>query len=128
MIIFSVLKDYTSLGYVYDGDILDTGENSRGYSPAFRYDRFNFRTNLDFNLTKTTQFKVNLSGYYGKQQTPANGIFNMWYSVYKYSPSSALPVYSDGTYGMYGAQNETYIEGWEKKTSNLLIYKRLCNV
>ena len=28
----------------------------------------------------------------------------------------------------YGAQNETYIEGWEKKTSNLLIYKRLCNV
>lgn len=25
----------------------------------------------------------------------------------------------------YGAQNETYIEGWEKKTSNLLIYKRL---
>lgn len=30
--------------------------------------------------------------------------------------------------GYYGAQNETYIEGWEKKTSNLLIYKRLCNV
>lgn len=29
---------------------------------------------------------------------------------------------------VYGAQNETYIEGWEKKTSNLLIYKRLCNV
>lgn len=30
--------------------------------------------------------------------------------------------------GLYGAQNETYIEGWEKKTSNLLIYKRLCKV
>lgn len=28
----------------------------------------------------------------------------------------------------YGAQNETYIEGWEKKISNLLIYKRLCKV
>lgn len=94
------VKYFTSLGYVYDGDIFDTGTNSRGYSPAFRYDRFNFRTNLDFSLTKTTQFKVNLSGYYGKQQTPANGVHNMWYSVYKYSPSSALPVYSDGTYGM----------------------------
>ena len=100
------VKYFTSLGYVYDGDILDTGENSRGYSPAFRYDRFNFRTNLDFSLTKTTQFKVNLSGYYGKQQTPANGIFNMWYSVYKYSPSSALPVYSDGTYGMDDATSD----------------------
>ena len=58
------------------------------------------------NLTKTTQFKVNLSGYYGKQQTPANGIYNMWYSVYKYSPSSALPVYSDGTYGMDDATSD----------------------
>ena len=33
-----------------------------------------------------------------------------------------------GFYYMYGAQNETYIEGWEKKTSNLLIYKRLCKI
>ena len=29
---------------------------------------------------------------------------------------------------IYGAQNETYIEGWEKKTSNLLIYKMLCKI
>ena len=29
---------------------------------------------------------------------------------------------------LYGAQNETYIEGWEKKASNLLIYKRLCKI
>ena len=29
---------------------------------------------------------------------------------------------------LYGAQNETYIEGWEKKTSNLLIYKRMRKV
>ena len=28
----------------------------------------------------------------------------------------------------YGAQNETYIEDWEKKASNLLIYKRLCKI
>ena len=33
-----------------------------------------------------------------------------------------------GWKAIYGAQNETYIEGWEKKTSNLLIYKRLCKI
>ena len=32
------------------------------------------------------------------------------------------------TLPIYGAQNETYIEGWEKKTSNLLIYKMLCKM
>lgn len=93
------VRYFTSLGYIYDGDIFDTENKVRGYNPQFRYDRFNFRTNLDFTLTKTTQFKVNLSGYYGKQQTPGNGVHNMWYSVYKYSPSGALPVYSDGTFG-----------------------------
>ncbi len=31
-------------------------------------------------------------------------------------------------YTLYGAQNETYIEDWEKKVSNLLIYKRLCKI
>lgn len=30
------VKYFTSLGYIYDGDIFDTGDNSRGYSPAFR--------------------------------------------------------------------------------------------
>lgn len=35
--------------------------------------------------------------------------------------SFAIPI-------IYGAQNETYIEDWEKKTSNLLIYKRLCKI
>ena len=34
----------------------------------------------------------------------------------------------DRTVYKYGAQNETYIEGWEKSTSNLLIYKRLCKI
>ena len=36
--------------------------------------------------------------------------------------------FSDGNKRIYGAQNETYIEGWEKKTSKLLIYKRLCKI
>lgn len=92
------VKYFTSAGYVYEGDIFDTTQG-RGYKPEFRYDRFNFRTNLDFTLTKTTTFKVNLSGYYGKQQTPGGGIHNMWYGVYKYDPAGAVPIYSDGTYG-----------------------------
>ena len=29
---------------------------------------------------------------------------------------------------MYGAQNETYIEDWAERISNLLIYKMLCKI
>ena len=37
-------------------------------------------------------------------------------------------VWIDAAANFYGAQNETYIEDWEKKVSNLLIYKRLCKI
>ena len=44
-----------------------------------------------------------------------------WREAYEYATAKVIV-------GNYGAQNETYIEGWEKKTSNLLIYKRLCKI
>lgn len=53
---------------------------------------------------------------YTEQQVSA-GDLNLILEAAAYAPS-----------GMYGAQNETYIEGWEKKASNLLIYKRLCKI
>ena len=50
------------------------------------------------------------------------------FKLKKESDSRRQKIFSITLVLMYGAQNETYIEGWEKKTSNLLIYKRLCNV
>ncbi len=94
------VKYFTSIGYLYEGDIFET-RLSDGYDAAFGYNRFNFRTNLDFKLTKTTEFSVNLSGYYGKQQAPDFGTAasQIYYGLYKYDPSGYLPIYSDGTWG-----------------------------
>ena len=94
------VKYFTSLAYLSDGDIMNTGiANPRGYKNEFSYDRINFRTNLDFTLTKTTAFKVNLSGYYGRQQEPNRFANSFWSGIYKYIPNSPLPIYSDGLYG-----------------------------
>lgn len=92
------MKYFTSLAYTSDGDVLNTVSSPKGYSPEFSYKRYNFRTNLDFKITKTTQFKVNLSGFYGVQQEPAIGVSNVWFGVYKHSPT-AVPLYSDGLFG-----------------------------
>lgn len=49
--------------------------------------------------------------------------------IYRFSVKVGIDCESvDSLGGVYGAQNETYIEGWEKKASNLLIYKRLCKI
>ena len=56
---------------------------------------------------------------------------NIGDKILKFIPLKSIPViFPDwkAEDSNYGAQNETYIEGWEKKTSNLLIYKRLCKI
>jgi TonB-linked SusC/RagA family outer membrane protein len=101
------VKYFTSISYVADGDILKSVPNPKGYTPEFNYKRYNFRTNLDFNLTKTTQFKVNLSGYYGKQQAPGSGIGAIASGIYRHTPTS-IPVYPDGTFGSDEATSDAY--------------------
>jgi hypothetical protein len=51
------VKYFTTLSYLSEGDLMNTVSNPRGYDSQFKYDRINFRTNLDFALTKTLPLK-----------------------------------------------------------------------
>jgi TonB-linked SusC/RagA family outer membrane protein len=95
------VKYFLSLGYLSEGDIMRTQDFGQGYSPEFKYDRYNFRSNLDFDLTKTTRFSVNLSGFYGQQQRSAGNRFNMWKGIYGAPPDLYPPIYEDGTWAHY---------------------------
>jgi TonB-linked SusC/RagA family outer membrane protein len=93
-------KYFGSLAYQKVSDIFD-GErydNGKGYESEFSYDRFNFRSNIDFNITKTTELSVNLGGFLGIQQTPGslNLVTN---SVYELAPNAYNPVFPDGAFG-----------------------------
>jgi len=102
------VKYFTSLGFTHTGDILSTENVGQGYSPEFSYDRYNFRNNLDFSLTKTTKFSANIGGYYGRQQSSGGSVHDIWYGVYNHAPDGTPIQYEDG---VYGANNETY-ERW----------------
>lgn len=58
------MKYFAALGYLYDGDIFKTEKNDI-FDPSFYYRRYNWRSNFDFNLTKTTLLGINFSGYKG---------------------------------------------------------------
>lgn len=93
------VKYFLSLGYLNQGDILNFSDVGQGYNPSFSYDRYNFRSNFDFNISRTTRFKVNLSGIYGIKDTPGygnrGGLWNGFYG----NPPDMYPVkYADGTY------------------------------
>lgn len=56
---------FTSLGYQFDGDIFDF-EKQPGFDPRTSFQKFNWRSNLDFKFSETTKFQVNLAGNFTK--------------------------------------------------------------
>lgn len=99
---------FGSVAYLHEGDMFKDYDNGKGYKPNYDFDRFNFRTNLDFKLTQTTKLKVDLSGYYSikntnysyRQESSGNSQNPMvWSAAYSMPPDVMLPMYSDGRWG-----------------------------
>ena len=106
------LKYFASVDFVSEGDLFKSFPTGRHYDRSISYNRVNVRSNLDFNITKTTVLKVNIAGSNGKQTNPwerghewDNGsslgwqMSQMWAGVYNISPDAFLPQYSDGSWG-----------------------------
>lgn len=90
---------FTSLAYTHEGDLVKDMENGEAWKGGFTYDKFNFRTNLDLNLTKTTVLKFNLAGIIASKKQNAN-VSNYYLNAqHSMPPSAFLPVYADGRYG-----------------------------
>lgn len=92
---------FSSLSYNTVGDLMKIRDNDRGYEPGFGFDKFNLRTNLDLNLTKTTQFKINLAGVFSttKAQQPYYIMDFALNGQYAAAPNAYLPRYEDGRWG-----------------------------
>ena len=86
---------YQTVSDIFDGDSYDNG---KGYNSGFGYDRFNFRSNIDFDITKSTEFSVRLGGFYGSQQSPGN-MNLVTNAIYELAPNAYTPVFPDGSFG-----------------------------
>lgn len=92
-------KFFVSLSYVDESDMTKDFDTGKGYNAKLSYKRLNYRSNLDFLLTKSTQLSVNLSGSYSKKTgSPADDI-RLYLSLYNIAPDLYYPRYSDGSYG-----------------------------
>lgn len=91
------VKYYSTLSYLHEGDLMKVLDIGKGYKATMGYDRFNFRTNLDVNISKNTLLKINLAGVYGVSQGTAGE--NTLYGAYGAPPNSYMPRYSDGLFG-----------------------------
>ncbi|MCW3786322.1 SusC/RagA family TonB-linked outer membrane protein [Plebeiibacterium sediminum] len=94
---------FVSLGYLNEGDIFSVG-NDFPYdydkkNAHYWHRRYNFRNNLDFNLTNTTKLSVNLGGNIKVWNKPEDTFTQeLWFSsptVMAFYPEDAIRQYPD---------------------------------
>lgn len=109
-----IVHYFGTLAYAHEGDMFKHYENNKNYDPNYDFDRFNFRSNIDLLLTKTTTFKLNLSGFYSQKNTNYNGEgsgdkdYLMWQAIYFMPPDVFLPQYDDGRWGWSTSVSNIY--------------------
>lgn len=95
------IRYYVSGAYLHESGILKTVEMEDEKS-KLKFDRFNFRSNIDIDLSKTTLFKLNLGGYYKEKGQPGYGVSDIFFATLAATPVSYPKIYSDGSYAHLG--------------------------
>ncbi|MEN6321996.1 MAG: TonB-dependent receptor [Proteiniphilum sp.] len=60
---------FASISYLYDDDIIKTVKQPT-YDPTWRFNRYNYRFNIDTDLTKSTVLSLDAGGFIGVRNSP----------------------------------------------------------
>ena len=114
---------FVSASYVNDDGMYRTDKTLKDYDTNANYQRWNYRMNVDLDITKTTLVTVGVSGWLSKQNQPGFGGNDIWNSLVGSNPISIPMVYEDGKMPAFGTGNRTnpyvlitqtgYMENWE---------------
>ena len=100
-------KYFISAGYLFQDGLLKNFEHEKSEVNSNNYyKRYNFRSNLDIQATKTLALKLDLSGAFNEVNQPniggRNGRNNVFYEISDYNqlaPFAYSPYNPDGSYG-----------------------------
>lgn len=129
------VRYFASLGVFTQDGLFKTFDN--GHDKGFKYNRYNYRINMDIDVTKTTVMKINLGGRLSDQRQPNynNGtytslehLFSTIYSAVPFSGAGVVDgkcITSDkATFGSFGTMNDGlstyYGKGYNTNTGNTI--------
>ena len=92
-----IARYYISGSFYNESSIYRNAGNIYDYDSSINYNKFNFRANVDMNLTKTTVLNVNLANVYEKSFAPGRSKGDIWSWGFMASPNGFPAQYSDGT-------------------------------
>jgi TonB-linked SusC/RagA family outer membrane protein len=91
------MKYYVSMSF-YDQDGQYKVSTQNNYNPNLNFKRYDFRSNVDINVSKTTVLSVNLAAMLVNSKYPGNSAGNIWYAAFATNPISFPVSYPDGKY------------------------------
>ena len=94
---------FVSLSYVEDQGMYNTDETLRKkYDTNANYKRWNYRMNVDIDVTPTTIIKLGVSGNLNKRNSPGLGDQYLWSELFGFNALSSPVLYSNGYVPAYG--------------------------
>ena len=107
---------FVSLSYVEDQGMYNTDETLRKkYDTNANYKRWNYRMNVDIDVTPTTIIKLGVSGNLNKRNSPGLGDQYLWSELFGFNALSSPVLYSNGYVPAYG-NNIRQMNPWVSST------------
>lgn len=127
---------FISGSYLNEQGMYKVDENiKKDYDTNANSQLYNYRMNVDVDITKTTLVKVGVSGSLRKMNEPGRAI-NVWEALMRQNPIEIPAMYSDGRFPTRGVDADTnpwvlttqtgYNETWENKIqTNITLEQKL---
>lgn len=106
----SLARYYVSGSYVDEGGMYKVDKGLKDYDTNANYKRWNYRINVDMDITKSTLFRVGVAGSLDKKNEPGMAS-NVWASAMRYNPVAVPIMYSNGYVPAFGS-NDEQINPW----------------
>lgn len=88
---------YVSASYTEDQGMYKTDQTLRDdYDTNANYKKWNYRMNVDVDITKTTLLKLGIAGSLAKRNSPGLGDNGLWGMLFGYNPIATPVYYSNG--------------------------------
>lgn len=103
----STARYFISGSYLNQQGMYKTDNYLKDYSTNAGYRRWNYRLNLDIDITKTTLVRVGVSGSLEKFNDTGLGSDKLWNAIMDYNPILSPLIYSNGYVPAFGTNDRT---------------------
>ncbi|HEY8398764.1 MAG TPA: TonB-dependent receptor, partial [Flavihumibacter sp.] len=82
---------YVSMSFYNQDGQYNVSKSVNGYNPNLNFKRYDFRSNVDINITKSTVLSLNIASMLVNSRFPGNSAASIWYASFATNPV-AFPV------------------------------------